>query len=334
VPSRPATSSLKLSSATGKLAASDASSLLYSRRYLDWNRMTFEHHSKGSQIQEFSTHNGAILTDRITYARKTLKLNELYGCAPRTYCTDCRPDGDPGNIFTLINDALATVVVNKTRSAIPRIILHEGGNVRYDLVQGPFTYDDLFVVVPFKNTYRFIPDVPYTNAAQILPILNAGAQYKHKRSTYYFDPQSSSSVGEECSDLHLTTGSLSRRSVPEIKYQTAVSPGYKTIDHFGSDGDDTPHSSMGNNTRKNSYEARAAFPIDGSSPKTVDVVFMNFVEKEILSALKKTGLTYTPADVSLYMPSNFTSNTYLGEYAKLKWQDNIHDCPLGNGVGS
>jgi hypothetical protein len=296
--------------------------------------MTFEHHSKGSQIHEFDTQNGSELTDRITYARKTLKLNKVYGCSPRTYCIDCLPDGDPGNIFTLINDAMRTVVVNKTRSAIPRIILHDSDTVRYDLVQGPFTYDDLFVVVPRKYTYRFIPDVPYANAAQILSIQNANAQYKHKRSTYYFDPQSSLSVGEECSDLHLTPGSLSRRSVPDVQYQTAVSPGYNTTDDFGNDGDDTPHTVMGHSPRKNTYEARAAFPVDGSNPQTVDLVFLNSAEREILAALKSTGLTYPPADVSFYMPSNFTTNTYLGEYAKLKWQDHIHNCPLGNGVGS
>jgi hypothetical protein len=296
--------------------------------------MTFEHHSKGSQILEFNTQSGAELTDKITYARKTLKLNKIYGCAPRTYCTDCRPDGDPGNLFTVINDALATIVVNKTRSTISRIILHEGGNVRYDLVQGPFTYDDLFVVAPFQNTYRFIQDVPYTNAAQIISLLNVDAKINNTRSTCYFDPQSFSSVGEECSDIHLTKGSLSRRSVSEIQYQTAVSPGYNTTDAFGSDGDDTLHTFMGCHPRKDSYEARAAFPADGSDPKTVDVIFLDFVERRVLAALKNTGLTYTPTDVSMYMPSNFTSNTYMGEYAKLKWQDNIHNCPLGNGVGS
>lgn len=140
------------------------SSLKYSRRYLDWNRLTFDYHATGSQ-SSFDTQHGRAVSASITADRQLLNLSSLYGCAPQTWCQSCRKFGDSGNLFTLLSDALSTVVVNKTRSTIPRLILINTGSVRFDLPKGPFTYDDSFIVSPFLDSFQFIPDVPYSAAS-------------------------------------------------------------------------------------------------------------------------------------------------------------------------
>ena len=177
-PDRPA----KKPNATAPISNSTAfSKLRYSRRYLDWNRMTFAYHAVGSQSQTFDTRAGLEVSSDITETRKRLNLTALYGCAPRTWCLSCKPFGDPGNIGSLVEVALAETVVNASRADVPRMIIINSGSLRFDVVQGPFTYDDSFIVSPFANTFQFIPDVPFAIANQVLAILNSGP-FQKKRS--------------------------------------------------------------------------------------------------------------------------------------------------------
>lgn len=92
------------------------SGITYARRYLDWNRLTFEYHATNSQESTFDYHSGLRVTGDITDVRKQLNLSLLYGCAPETYCESCKPFGDPGNINTFLPIALGATVVNESRS--------------------------------------------------------------------------------------------------------------------------------------------------------------------------------------------------------------------------
>ena len=125
-------------SATATVSSS-TSSMVYSRRYLDWNRLTFAYHAVESQDDTFDLRSGLRVTKQINDARKALNLTVLYGCAPETYCQFCKPFGAKGNIFGLIQEALATLVINASRAEIPRLIIINTGSIRFDLVQGPFT---------------------------------------------------------------------------------------------------------------------------------------------------------------------------------------------------
>jgi hypothetical protein len=137
------------------------SGLVYARRYLDWNRLTFTFHTAA---WDFDSQSGLRVTSEITEERESLKLSMLFGCAPATYCQYCQPFGAPGNIYTLMEIALATVVVNESRKDIPRLILANIGSIRFDLPKGPFTLDDAYIVSPFEDPFRFIPNVPYNIA--------------------------------------------------------------------------------------------------------------------------------------------------------------------------
>lgn len=117
------------------------SPILYSRRYLDWNRLTFSYHAVGSQDWKFDYNSGRRVTNDITDARKALNLSSpsLFGCVPRNYCQYCKQFGSEGNIFTLLETALAATVINKSRANIPRLVIINTGSIRFDLVEGPFT---------------------------------------------------------------------------------------------------------------------------------------------------------------------------------------------------
>jgi hypothetical protein len=321
------------------------SSLRYARRYLDWNRPTFSYHAEGSQsYTAFDTKKGVSVTSEITSERKKLNLTDLYGCAPETYCQYCKPFLAEGNIFKLLQTALATVVVNETRKDIPRLIIINTGSVRFDLAQGPFTYDDSFIVSPFQDSFEFIPDVPYEQASKVLAILNAGPFQKKKRdlSTSDFNFSPILMDRDTCIDPPLTFqyDGMTRRSMQGgrlIRRQsTAPTPGYTTTDDFGDDGDDTVHSKIPNYSQPNDLQANASFPIDGSLPKTVDLVFLDFIASYIVHALNTpdVGGKFSLSQVSYYMEKSFTTNSYLPAYAKVAWQNNVPNCPVGQGIGS
>ncbi|MCJ1268414.1 hypothetical protein MMC22_008302 [Lobaria immixta] len=321
-------------------SSSKPSNIVYSRRYLDWNRLTFDYHAVGSQDYTFDDYQGERITTEITAARKKLNLTSLYGCVPETYCVSCKPFGAEGNIYNLLSKALAATVINKQRAEIPRLIIINTGSIRFDLVKGPFTLDDRTIVSPFYATFQFIADVPYNIAKQVLPILNGGPIRK-KRDLESRDfnlepltevcPEGIVSVDHDYLKPHFgpMTRGLHRRQT------TNRTPGYVTEDDFGTTGDDTPHNKLPEYPLPNNLQANASFPTDGSDPKAVDLVFLDFLTKGfVLPALQSLGANFTLNDVQDYLPSTFTTNSYLPEYAKLKWQAGLPNCRVGTGVGS
>ncbi|KAL8649453.1 MAG: hypothetical protein Q9210_004390 [Variospora velana] len=343
----PTQKAIKVSNATSTANASMSSSatsdLVYSRRYLDWNRLTFEYHAIGSQVSTFDLHSGQRVTADITKARNDLNLTTLYGCAPRTYCEFCKPFGADGNIFTFLETALAATVVNKSRADIPRLIIINTGTIRFDLVKGPFTFDDSFIVSPFNDAFQFIPDVPYDLASQVLGILNAGPFQKrsmdmdpHDLTTRDFNFNIPLIPSEACAAPAHSHSTLRLRSSPLTRNlrTRALFPGYVTTDDFGTDGDDTPHSPIPFFPQPNDIQANASFPASGALPDTVDLVFLDFIgEDYVIPALNSVGGEYTIADVEFYLPEEFTTNTYLPEYARRFWQAGVPNCPVGTGVG-
>lgn len=320
------------------------SDLRYARRYLDWNRLTFAYHAEGSQpYMAFDTPRGVGVTHDITTERARLNLTDLYGCAPESYCQFCRPFLAPGNLFGLLQTALSTVVVNETRKDIPRLVIINTGSVRFDLAKGPFTYDDSFIVSPFSDAFQFLPNVPYSQASKVLDILNAGP-FQKKRDLPASDVRSSTVLADRdiCIDpplMHSFEGMQKRRKPKGrlIRRQsTNPSPGYTTTDDFGTDGDDTIHSRIPYYSQPNDLQANASFPTDGSMPETVDLVFLDFIASYIIDALNQpdVGGDYTEDEVIYYMDKSFTTNSYLPAYAKIAWQANVPDCPVGSGIGS
>ncbi|KAL6703600.1 hypothetical protein ACN47E_009460 [Coniothyrium glycines] len=322
------------------------SSLRYARRYLDWNRPTFSYHAEGSQrYTAFDTSKGVSITKDITGERQKLNLTSLYGCAPETYCQYCKPFAAEGNIFKLLQTALATVVVNETRKNKSRLIIINTGSVRFDLAKGPFTYDDSFIVSPFDDAFQFIPDVPYEQASKVIDILNAGSFQKKKRDLQTVDFNFSPILADSgtCIDPPLTHQyeGVTRRSKQGgrlIRRQSTspTTPGYTTNDDFGTDGDDTVHSKIPNFSQPNDLQANASFPLDGTMPKAVDLVFLDFIASYIVDALNQpdVGGAFSLSQVSYYLPKTFTTNSYLPAYAKIAWQANVPNCPVGSGIGS
>lgn len=146
----------------------------YSRRYLDWNRLTFEYHASGSQTNyttnsaAFDTPLGVNTTELITEYRDQLNLSTFLGCSPQLWCQSCAEFNSSGSIYSLLTEAMSAVVVNESRTDKARVSIINTGSVRFDLHKGPFLYDDSFIVSPFDDIFVYIPDVPYSVASGAL----------------------------------------------------------------------------------------------------------------------------------------------------------------------
>lgn len=66
------------------LRARDGGPLKVFRRYIDFNRVNFQHHS-GTTLETFDTEAGLALSKEMTGYREQLDLNRLIGCAPQDY---------------------------------------------------------------------------------------------------------------------------------------------------------------------------------------------------------------------------------------------------------
>ncbi|MCJ1440189.1 MAG: hypothetical protein MMC23_000672 [Stictis urceolatum] len=352
-PSQPAVNVTKSANATATVASSyptgtspsdSFSKLVYSRKYLDWNRLTFAYHAVGSQSGTFDYQSGRRVTTEITQQRTKLNLTALYGCAPQTYCQFCKPFGDPDNIYTPLTKALSTIIVNEDRKETPRLIICNTGSVRFDLVEGPFTRDDSYIVSPFHDSFQYIANVPYSQAKQVLGLLNKGSFQKRNLQTRDFG-FSSTGGGDDCVDAATSAHNalLKRSANPssssltrplDLHKRDTLVPGYTTTDDFGTDGDDTAHSTIPSYKQPNDFQANASFPTDGSDPETVDMVFLDFIgEDYVVPALNSIGANYTAADIQQYLPKTVDTNSYVQMYAQVAWQANVPNCPVGQGVG-
>lgn len=297
---------------TRQAILNSTSPFVYSRRYLDWNRRTFEYHAATWYDHSFDYNNGLAVTAEITKYRKQLNLSDVTGCVPQDYCMTCVPFNSSDNIFPLLSDALAEAVVNEPRKDIPRYVIANTGSVRFDMYKGPFTYDDQFIVSPFTDIFLYVPEVPYDQASRLLESLNnAGASQKRDvgimpvERDICVDPPLGLLSDMKRGEYH-ETSRITRRQVVDL------APGYTTSDDFGTDGDDTAHSKITHYDIPDFFQGEAGFS-ENSQSDVVDVVFVDFIESDVLAIL---GSNYSSSDVSYYIDSDFTTRDYLPIYVK------------------
>ncbi|KAI0128403.1 Metallo-dependent phosphatase-like protein [Xylariales sp. AK1849] len=291
-----------------KATTNSTSPYKYSRRYLDWNRATFEFHADQVSDAAFDTESGSSTSAQITTYREQLNLGDVYGCAPQAYCVSCAEFNSSANIFPLLSEALAEVVVNETRTDIPRYIIANTGSIRFDLYKGPFTYDDFFIVSPFEDVFMYVPEVPCSLASTVLGSLNnAGANEKRNLGSMPIErdicvnPIVAPLGARDVLDHdHLHTA-VTRRQVVDLV------AGYTTTDDFGTDGDDTAHSQIPQYDIPDFFQGEGGFG-EGGCTDTADLIFLDFIQSDVLTIL---GSDYSDSDVGYYINSTFTTRDYL-----------------------
>jgi hypothetical protein len=270
------------------------------------------HHHSDKDADSFATPHGQNVSSQINYARNSLKLNRLYGCAPRDLWVSRRPYRHEESIFSWLEEEMLPDVVSKSersKAGKKSLIITNTGSIRFDIFKGAFTKDTMFLVSPFTSGLRYIKDVPYKAASRVLKLLNSEGPILDmlaENSVFLQPPElvaaslrpdmfSSSRDVLDSESLHQHGAQHPLSSDPDN-----LTPGYTTHDDAGSNGDDTLHSPIQFFNVPNCIQA--AVNIE-EEPDTVDLVYNEFIEKWIVMALVYLGEKYnTGTDTEEYFP--------------------------------
>lgn len=214
------------------------------------------------------------------------------------------------------------MVIDAARQSTPRVVIANTGAMRFDIFKGPFTIDTTFTVSPFSSGFRYIKDVPFKMADQLLRVLNNEGQILEQAA-----PDLKASMltpPEQAAGRADYTASDNRKNYESnqqllVAHKQKLTPGYTTKDDAGEDGDDTVHSPISFYNVPNCIEARIGTATDGEAVETVDVVYLEFIQPWVLLALKFLGGEYGSADTEAYLDGvDFT--TMIAQWVKENWQ--------------
>ncbi|KAE8322744.1 Metallo-dependent phosphatase-like protein [Aspergillus sergii] len=301
----------------------------FHRRYIDNNLYSFYHHT-GLDEETFSTEEGRNVSRLIEQSRSTLRLDEVHGCAPRDLWMSRAKYPSEDSIYTwLEQQVLPNSLQDKSRTGKPTLAIVNTGAIRFDIFKGPFTQDSTFIVSPFTSGFRYIKDIPYGKATLIVEILNkqpqilAGADNRSAITGGLAPPEQSAYSSDLIFGDSLALGSTNylRDQTPLLRNDhsdPSIIPGYTTTDDEGSDGDDTIHSPISFYRVPKCIQVLIS-PKESPAPKTVDLVYIDFIESHVAQAAKFAGLSIDfTQDSDVYMPATTLTDLIL-DWVKDNW---------------
>ncbi|GAA5876516.1 hypothetical protein JCM16303_003565 [Sporobolomyces ruberrimus] len=328
----------------------------FARRYIDQNRNSYAYHAG---TQDFDTDKGREITSKLAETAIRFNLTEKYGEAPQDYFLHRYPATSKHSILNLLTtEILPTLIRRDDRPLEPYTVLNTG-SVRFDLFKGPFTRNDQWILLPFPNNFLYIPLVPLRLASKLIPYLNLVGEHgllptqqlfksgsSPARTSFdegtasYLTPEqlisAESAHLEHARRRHLLRASESSTVLSTVGAEGGrwkmqpLSDGYVTLDSCGPDdlGDDTLHTPY--KVSRQPIFVSTALPspskLEKGPEKFVDVVFFDFIQPDIISALnwldqdtpKDRRRDWRVEDVEKYM-EDLTANTLLETWAKKAW---------------
>ncbi|KXJ94180.1 Metallo-dependent phosphatase-like protein [Microdochium bolleyi] len=285
----------------------------FKRRYIDNNLLGLYHHT-GLNETTFPTARGRNVTEMITKARKELKLDHKFGCAPRDYWMTRAEYPSEDSVFTLLEEqVLPDIVKNKDRAKMPRIAVQNTGAIRFDIFKGAFTKDTTYLISPFISGFSYIPDVTYTVARRAIEMLNRGGpalsvnDMKALTIPELRNPSPFVSFSRPQSASGFVMQGQQQKSFGHNSYSSKprLVEGYTTTDDLGDDGDDAEHTPIQFFQVPNVISADIEFPEEGE-PEKVDVVFNDYLQPYILYTLQFSGGDYETGNVKRFVDGSFT----------------------------
>ncbi|TKA69133.1 hypothetical protein B0A55_08489 [Friedmanniomyces simplex] len=261
-------------------------------------------------------------------ARKAMKLDHTFGCAPQDYWLNRAQYPANDSLLTLLDTQVLPDTFERLNKA--SIVITNSGAMRFDIFKGPFTIDTTFLVSPFTSGFRRLRGVPYGAASQVLQLLNnegpitleALAALGKGVPSFCAKDCTLANAGNRpraaiCQDgckgagvrmqdlmpplppvaLRTLRGEGSGQQVPLFAAEKPTIPGYTTIDDAGEDGDDTVHQAIQFYDVPNCIGVDVGFSsMSGEKPEMVDLVYNEFIQDWVLLALRYLGKTYAKGE--------------------------------------
>lgn len=296
----------------------------FDRRYIDNNLFSMFHHSHMNH-STFPTPHGQNVSMFITDARKALRLDETFGCAPQNYWVNRSPYPDKHSIFTLLEERILPEQLSKIkRKGKPTIVTTNTGAMRFDIFKGKFTRDTTFLVSPFTSGFRFIEDVPYDIAKQVTNLLNNEGPVTQSIASDLQMLAPPEKVSRQRRSI-LDASEAITQHVDQVPIQFSdkpLPPGYTTKDDAGTNGDDTFHSPIPYYNVPNCIEALLGFPAKDSKevPDVVDLVYNEFIQKWVLMALHFLGKRYEEMDTHNFLGEGKSFTEVISDWVSEHWK--------------
>ncbi|KAJ3096416.1 hypothetical protein HDU97_005913 [Phlyctochytrium planicorne] len=260
-----------------------------SRRYLDSNIPTFNYHLE--RPLDFALGKNAAVGKKINEMIEAAKIqtnySQVYGCAPQDYFLSRVPSTDPSSIFSIIGKELAGVLKIAAGDKFgknPVFAIVNGGGQRFDVFAGEFTVADSFNVLPFKNVFRTIRNVPFSTIKIFRATLDTIKPSRRRNLASNDAPANIVAREDKC------TATLGLVTIDDIKSEA---------------GDDTLHCPLPFFPYPNYVYSPQSFPAEVKDEQLYDLIFYDFIEPQVKVAYKQ--LTNTDAVIENYIDPNFNS---------------------------
>ncbi|BGP50766.1 hypothetical protein JCM10450v2_006692 [Rhodotorula kratochvilovae] len=318
---------------------------VFKRRYIDQNRNSYQYHAG----QGFDTPEGKAITRELSETARRFNLTEQFGVAPQDYFLHRFPSTSPHSIFHLLTTSvLPRLITRDDRPAAPFTVLNTG-SVRFDVFKGPFTRNDQWIILPFTNSFLFLPSVPRAQAAKLLHHLNLVGEHglapsaPSGPSQAEDEDEAAAWLARQPADVRAARDAAaaehaSRRALAASSFTASArdargeerwrmrraTEGYVTLDACG--GSD-PAEQLGDDTAHRPYRSSRQPVFVGTAlpdnAEEVDVVFFDFIAVDVVRGLnalggKDGGGRYRMEEVQRYVDW-VTANTLMEEYAKRAW---------------
>lgn len=302
----------------------ETTAVSFNRRYIDNNLLGLYHHT-GLNESTFPTEHGRNVSELIAKARTALDLDQKFGCAPQDYWMARAKYPSNDSVFSLLDQqVLPDIIANESRKDIPRLAIINTGAIRFDIFKGPFTLDTTYIVSPFQSKMAYIPEVPYSAAKKVLPLLNSEGQILDQPAfdARMMGPPEQWHITEDiiyptrAPVEHMVQGD-GQRPLGGTQDDPDLVSGYTTKDDIGTDGDDAVHAPINFRAQPNCIQSKIGMPAEGE-PETVDLVFTDFITPWVLMALKFSGGDYNETSVQLWDEAAFTD--MLAKWVKENWK--------------
>jgi 2',3'-cyclic-nucleotide 2'-phosphodiesterase (5'-nucleotidase family) len=334
-----------------KAIQGEAAGPKFSRRYIDNNLFSMQHHS-ATNSSTFATEKGRNVSQAITSARTELHLNKRRGCVPQDLFVNRAPYPSNQSVFSWLEKHVLPEQIHHAKRISQEkkkaLVLVNTGGVRFDIFAGPFTRDTEYLVCPFTSTFRGVPDVPQKIAARVLKLLNSeGPIMTDVAKEYGLEPwmlpepeqmnsrklKAQSSVHEAWNGEDFIAQADSQQALLQEPHANDNSPelvpGYTTIDDLGKDGDDTIHSPISFYNVPNCIQAAVGFDaasISDDPEAVVDVVYNEFIQPWVLLALEYLGHKVAANNTISYIGGK-TMTDVIADWVQGNWNDKGDKCP-------
>ncbi|KAL4249237.1 Calcineurin-like phosphoesterase domain-containing protein [Abortiporus biennis] len=293
--------------------------ITFSRRYLDPNRVTYEFHTR-QKNSSFDTFQGQFISKGLNDLAKKFDLSFQFGVSPHDFTINRAPFPSNDSLLSLFAAQAMPVAltINNTRANIPNVMITNSGSQRFDIFKGSFTKNDQLTASPFADSFLYIPNIPAGVANKVLPALNNAGANEKREFLEALDKRELEAYERGYVDMIYTRWleEQDRRSGIERRAAQNLTLGYVTQDSCPGVGDDVLHAPL---PFFSVPDFIGSNPPNVTDETPIDLVFVDFIETQLLSILNsvQTDKTFATSDVLPY--TDVLASAVLGLYAQQAW---------------